>query len=121
MTGVARTRRTSNSPTKDEQASSRLTNLPEDAAKRWMSTAAYQASQTMLRKHGGDYIDTKSGEIPQTMTYNRMSSCKKKSTSGVQASDGVLCGVSEIGDESERRNKDDKTLKLQQKELKRIM
>lgn len=38
--------------------------LPEDAAQRWMTNAQYQASQTMLRKHGGNYMDTKTNAVP---------------------------------------------------------
>ena len=38
--------------------------LPEDAAQRWMTTAQYNASQSMLKKHGGNYRDTKSKLVP---------------------------------------------------------
>ena len=38
--------------------------LPHDAADRWIGTAHMKASNSMLRKHGGDYLDTRSSKIP---------------------------------------------------------
>jgi len=61
--------------------------LPEDAAHRWMTNAVFQASQSMLRKHGGDYIDPKSRELPDH---------KQLSKKYCSTPNGLLCGVSEI-------------------------
>ena len=47
-------RKSDKSPEKEDHGN---LELPEDAAQRWMSNAAYQASQTMLRRHGGEFID----------------------------------------------------------------
>ena len=44
--------------------------LPEDAAQRWMTTAQFQASNASLRKHGGDYLDTKTSPVPAPRTVS---------------------------------------------------
>lgn len=91
-----------------------------------MHNAALQKSKSKLRKHGGDYIDTKPSEVPEPLSVGSRSMSSNCRKNMMQASDvGVANGAAplsdaETGNESDKRVIE-KSLRLQQRELKRIM
>ena len=79
--------------------------LPIDSAQRWMSNAHMQASQSMLRKHGGDYFDTKIDPLP--VPRQAFSSSKRNSPdftkTGLSKVESDMNDGTTAGDDAETR------------------